>query len=99
MRIKIGGIYHTVEYPKGLKGDENQLLDGRLRHSMSVILVDRDVSPQASVQCILHEVIHEMLIQLGRGDFGERFVDPLAFSLLQVIRDNPALITMIQKLK
>jgi hypothetical protein len=94
--IRIGGIDYKIEHIQNLR-DESGKLDARISHSQTVVQLDDDMSDQGSDQALLHEIVHGMLTQMGRQKIGrdEGLVDAFAYSLYQIIRDNPRLIRRI----
>lgn len=94
-KVKIGAIQYKVAYVPDLK-DEKGKLDGRISHSRTEINVDAGMSHQATVQTLLHEIVHAITTQIGKRT-SESEVDALAYGIYQVIRDNPGLVRMITK--
>ena len=94
--IKIGGIRYSVAYMVDLRDEkDNQKLDGRLQHALTKISIDASLNHQATVQTLLHEVVHAVAAQIGKARLDENVVDALAYSVYQVMRDNPKLVRMI----
>jgi hypothetical protein len=98
--IRIGPIDFAVDVREDLREDD-RALDGQIRYGETTIRLHADLAHQAQVQTLLHEVVHGMLTQMGRAKMckDEELVDALAFSLYQVIRDNPDLVRMIMEKK
>ena len=65
----------------------------------ALIEIDGGLETQPRKQTLLHEIVHEILIQAGQnlGDRTEGVVDAVAFGWYQVMRDNPQLVRMIRK--
>jgi hypothetical protein len=93
--LKIGPFTFGVEYGKPTDTEGNEV-DGKLWHSKSRIVIDKELEAQPKKQTLLHEIIHEIAIQAGQ-EMTEGQVDSIAFGVYQVIRDNPALVRMITK--
>jgi hypothetical protein len=94
--VKVGAIHYKVSYVPDLKDDKGKL-DGRIRHSQTEIHIDAGMNHQATTQTLLHEVVHAVVTQLGKQGAPEGLVDSLAYSIYQVMRDNPQLVKMITK--
>jgi hypothetical protein len=96
--VKVGGFQYKIVYIQNLRDDDGKL-DGRIHHGKTIIQVEDDLSPQAMPQTILHEVVHAIHVQIGRTEQNkdESYVDALAHSIYQVMRDNPELVRMIVK--
>lgn len=96
--IKIGAFVYSVEYIQGLRDGERKL-DGHIDTSQSLIRVEAEMSDQAKVQTILHEVLHGINVEIGRPKMNnkERYIDALAFGIYRVLRDNPDLVKIVLK--
>ncbi len=100
--IRIGGVDFEVRSNPELSIAADAC--GRISVNVSRIEVEPSMSQQHQAQTILHEIVHG-IIRISRlgdalqnSDDEDRFVDGLAYGLLQVIRDNPELIREIQSL-
>jgi hypothetical protein len=89
--IKIGGIRYTVLA-------DNRLIDslrsGEMRHMRAEIAVLPDATPELLPQTLWHEVLHGVLLHAGIKDHDETQIDVIAYGIVQVLRDNPALVEM-----
>jgi hypothetical protein len=101
-KIRIGGVDFDVRANPELSIAANAC--GRICVNVSRIEIEPSLSEQAQAQTILHEVLHG-IVRLSKlrdvfqdNDDEERAIDGFAHGLLQVIRDNPALIAEIQGL-
>ena len=100
--VRIGGVDFEARSNPELSISANAC--GRISVNLSRIEVEPSMSPQHQAQTILHEIVHGIIRTSSLGDVlqnsndEERFVDGLAYGLLQVIRDNPDLIREIQSL-
>ncbi|HEY6021350.1 MAG TPA: hypothetical protein VIY48_16035 [Candidatus Paceibacterota bacterium] len=98
-KIKIGGFSYAVEYIKDLC-DEDGKLDGRINNELALVQIEVAMNDQMKVQSIIHEALHSIFFQIGRQDLNKKedLVDSLAFSIFQVLRDNPDFIKSILEL-
>jgi hypothetical protein len=98
--LKIGPFVFAVRFipdPRNVKGEA---VDGNLFHGEGWIEVDSQMSEQAQLHVLLHEVIHERLeIQCGHdlGEYAEQMIDAIGFCWIEIMRDNPELAKMIMK--
>jgi hypothetical protein len=88
--IKIGGIRYTVLA-------DNRLIDnnraGEIRLMRAEIAVLPDAAPELLPQTLWHETLHGILHQSGQ-ECDEDAIDVLAYGIVQVLRDNPALVEL-----
>ena len=96
-KIKIGGIIFKIKCVKKLIGANNVKYDGWVKHSKSHIKIEKNLEIQCYLQTLFHEIFHAIFTHLGRED-DEKTVDSLAYSMLQVLRDNPQLLEAIKEL-
>lgn len=89
-RVKIGPIVFDVVEEVNLIG-ENRRLDGRITYAEAKIRLDRDLNKQSMIQTLLHEMVHAVAQQLGRPIEDEDLIDAIAYSVYQVLQDNPDL--------
>jgi len=100
--IRIGGVDFELRVNPELSIAAGAC--GRICVNVSRIEVEPSMSQQHQAQTILHEIVHGIIRTsrldnvLQNSDDEERFVDGLAYGLLQVVRDNPDLIREIQSL-
>ena len=96
-RVKIGPMVYRIEVVDGLH-DRGEHLFGDVNHGECVIRLEGRHSSQQTVQTLLHEIVHTLLLQSGRprqeGDEG--LVDSLAYGLMAVFQDNPALSNLLK---
>jgi hypothetical protein len=89
--IKIGGIRYAVVA-------DNRLIDslrsGEMRHMRAEIAVLPDATPELLPQTLWHEVLHGVLLHAGIKDHDETQIDVIAYGIVQVLRDNPALVEL-----
>ena len=94
--LRIGSFDFSVSLNTDIRKDGNI---GWLDHQHSAIHIADDMDAHCTLQTILHEVVHEILIQSGQrlGSKEEGVVDAVAFGWYQVMRDNPQLVKLITK--
>ena len=68
--------------------DNNQKLNGMIRHSRSRITIDGELSRQVKQQVLWHEVLHAILMQTGFDDQDERMLDCLSHGIMGVLLHN-----------
>ena len=87
--VHIGGIeYLVVEHDPLREGDER--IDGQFCHTESEIRLDAGLGEQARRVTLWHEIIHGCLVHAGyTNEHDEQMVAALAYSVMQVVRDNP----------
>ncbi len=91
--IKIGAItYQIVEVP-GLHNETGDKYDGHILYSKDEIRLEADLADQTKRQTLWHEVIHAILIHAGHQKHDESQVDALAYGIMNVLQDNPWLMT------
>jgi hypothetical protein len=95
--IQIGPWQFFVHYVSEPTNSGGKRVDGNLFHGEGVIEVDDQMSKQAQLHVLLHEIIHERLeIQCGH-ELTEQMVDAIGFMWIEIMRDNPQLVKMITK--
>lgn len=69
------------------------MIYGQVNYGECEIRVEAQNDPQQRRQTLWHEVVHVLLTQAGLVKDAKRegLVDPLAYGLMQVVRDNPGL--------
>lgn len=98
MNIKIGPFAFTVRYVPKLVNDDDKPVDGYLDHCRTEILLDADLSDDARLSTLVHEIVHEKVeIQCGHDLRDDGLIDAIAFSWIEVLRDNPELVRLIAK--
>lgn len=91
-RIKISPQTFTVKTVKNLQDDDGLKLDGRIRYTVSQILIDKDIDDFSKFLTLWHEIAHAILCQAGiKAENEETLVDVLAYGLMRVLQDNPHL--------
>jgi len=89
-KVKIGGIVYDVVLEETL-GDSGYA--GQLRVHRSQIAINAQIQAQFAQVTLWHEIIHGILANAGVGiaDHNEELIEKIAYGVLQVLVDNPAL--------
>jgi hypothetical protein len=98
--LQIGPWQFNVYYKPDLKNRKGEDVDGHLDHGQGCIDIDAELTDQAKLHTLLHEIIHERLeIQCGHdlGEYAEQMIDAIGFMWIEIMRDNPKLVRMITK--
>ncbi len=82
-KLKIGGTQYTVKVVDVIA--ENAGIAGRIDHDKELIRLSKGKQSYMEIT-FLHEIIHAM-----NNQWSEEFVEFMAISLHQVIKDNPEL--------
>jgi hypothetical protein len=97
-KVKIGGIVYDVIPEERLQADDRTALIGQIDYEAAVIKIDPKLNSQMNIQTLWHEIIHGIFHQNGRGDQTEELIDSTAYSIVQVLRDNHALMDAVKEL-
>jgi len=96
--LKIGPVNYQVQEVNDLhdttEDGKKRWLHGHIRYADSVIDIGADQSGDRKVITIWHEAIHGILDNAGHDGHPEALVIALGFGLVQLIRDNPALVQL-----
>ncbi|WP_458098596.1 hypothetical protein [Roseomonas sp. WA12] len=98
MKIRIGPFDYAVSPADVVAARENDY-DGQIHRGRLTIVVDPTIAPQRQAEVLLHEVLHGVWFSQGipgSDEEEERAVNGLGLGLLQVLRDNPALLGALQ---
>jgi lipoate synthase len=90
--IKIMGCdYKVIESDKISR---DSYVYGEADHVEQVIKLSKELKPQLKAETLLHELLHVVLFKLREDELfdNERFINSVAAILLQIFRDNPALL-------
>ena len=95
--LKVGPIRHTVKVIADLHdfdGDGRKTGSfGRVRELTQEIQLCAENGPDIQRVTLIHEALHAILYAAGiAGDHDERVIDALAYGLVSLLRDNPALV-------
>jgi hypothetical protein len=98
-KVKIGGIVYSINIVDKLLSDDNTKLDGQISYTNSEINLDSRLSEQTRYQILWHEILHGILTHAGNTELiGEEDINVLAYSIMQILRDNPKLFDAIKEL-
>ncbi len=99
--VKIGAICYPVVEVHKLKGvdDDGKAVWclGRFVYAERRIEIDRDLDLVIRPITLLHEVLHGILQNAGLDDQPEPLVRAIAHGVVQVLRDNPGLVTYLTR--
>ena len=87
MRINICGIPHEVVECEDVF-DANQMHLGQIEFKDAKILINRNLAHAVKEATICHEVLHGMLVHIGRDDLSndEQFVTALGNAIYQAFK-------------
>ena len=79
--VDICGIPHKIVEKEYIEGDGCVL--GEIEYRSCTILLRKDQTPEMYTQSLIHEIVHGMLVQIGRNDLSndETFVQSLAMAI------------------
>ena len=95
-RIKIGAIDYPILDRDDLH-DNHKPLYGWIKFNTMEIILSTELGPQARYVVLWHEVVHGILNHAGIDDSDEKLINALAYGVVQVLRDNPALLTLLNE--
>lgn len=83
MRVNICGIPHEVIEVETNLGNDGSL--GLITYAKAQIEVNKDQTEECKKETIIHEMVHGMLVHIGRGDLSddEVLVQSLANAICQ----------------
>ena len=90
--VKVGPLVYDVEEVEDLRSSrKRKKLWGLVDHIRCKILLRRENAAQLKRHTLWHEIVHLVLMQAGREKDSrkESLVNLLAYSLMQVVEDNP----------
>ena len=67
-KIKIAGIPYKVKEVNVIDEPEEGVVRGRIDYSSGVIYIKKDQPKKLKKETLIHEVIHGILVEIGRGD-------------------------------
>lgn len=95
-KVRIGPISYVVKLVDDLHTTDadgkKQWLHGHILFADAIIKVAEDQAADLKIATIWHEALHGMMNQAGIEDHPERLIRMLGYGLVQLIRDNPALV-------
>jgi hypothetical protein len=91
--IKVGALVYSVKYERRLCNADHQRLRGRHDGETLEISLDTGMTPQRERMTLFHEIFHA--VEAERNfNFDENITDQMSFGIVQVLVDNPELVTM-----
>lgn len=89
-KVKIGSVDYTVTEAAHRNAESNETLCGEIDYFQAVIYINETGTKQTKEQTLLHEIVHGILITMGKGELNEdeAFVDGLSYNLHQLLTDN-----------
>ena len=86
-KVNICGIPHKVVLCSDAF-DSDEIHYGQIDYMRALITINEDASEELQMQTLFHEVIHGMLVMIGRSEESrnEEFVQALANALYQTFR-------------
>lgn len=101
--IRIGQLdYSITEVPDLQREEDEAFLFGHIHLDTQLIEINAGLANTVKQVALLHEIIHGMLFQGGvmlDYDTEEKVCIRLSFALLELIRQNPQLITELQNVE
>lgn len=81
--VDICGIPHKIVEKEYIEGDGCVL--GEIEYRSCTISLRKDQTPEMYTQTLIHEIVHGMLVLIGRNDLSndETFVQSLALAISQ----------------
>lgn len=99
--VKIGAVHYSVAEIKDLHrldGDgRKQWLHGQIIHADASIKIEDDQALMVKRATLLHEIMHGILHRAGFEEHPETAIIALGYGLLEVLRDNPALVELLRE--
>jgi len=97
--VKIGPVAYTVKEVDDLHdvNDEGRKrwLHGQILWTSAAIQIERDQADDVKVTTLVHEALHGILNTAGQNDHPEEMIIALGYGIVQLLRDNPALVKAI----
>lgn len=96
MKIKIGPIRFEVVEVENLMGERDDGtkvdLHGEIVYKAEQIRLDQGQGKDIKVVTLWHEIMHGILSVAGHYEQPEEYIDALAHSLVELVRENPELL-------
>jgi hypothetical protein len=100
-QVKIGAMTYRVKELSDLHrvDDEGrkQWLFGQILHQSAEIRLEHDQTEMVKRATLLHEIMHGVLHRAGFEEHPETAIIALGYGLLEVLRDNPALVDLLRE--
>ena len=83
MKVNVCGIPHEVKEVETNLGNDGSL--GLITYAKAIIEINKDQSEECKKETLIHEMVHGMLVHIGRDDLSndEVFVQSLANAIYQ----------------
>lgn len=83
MKVNVCGILHDVVEVETNLGNDGSL--GLITYAKAMIEVNKDQSEECKIETLIHEMVHGMLVHIGREDLSndETFVQSMANAIYQ----------------
>ena len=95
--IRLGAFTYDLIFVEDLRDGEDDDIFGRITFSQSLIEIKAGMSREQTIQALLHECLHGLLVQMGNPPHTtEGTVDALSYSLIGFLVDNPSIMEMIR---
>lgn len=92
--VKIGHYKWAVKAVDEMPGEGSHW--GETDHEAMVIRVKGTLPEPHLTVTVVHEVFHAALVNCGINDHDELHVNALSMRLVEILRDNPALVDLIK---
>lgn len=89
-QVKIGGITYAITRDATLPDTG---FSGQIRYQRCQIVIADNLHPVAARQVLWHEIVHGIMQQAGIQEQPESLVEAISYGVLQVLRDNPGILT------
>ena len=83
--VKICGIPHKIVEKEVIEGNGSGTILGQITYSECIIEMRKNQPPELYKQTLVHEIVHGMLVMIGRNELSEdeTFVQSLALAISQ----------------
>ena len=96
--IRLGAFTYDLIFVEDLRDDEDDDVFGRITFSQSLIEIKAGLSRELTIQTLIHECLHGLLVQMGNPPHTtEGTVDALSYSLIGFLLDNPRIMQLVQE--
>ena len=96
--IRLGAFSYDLSFIEDLRDGEDDDIFGRITFSQSLIEIKAGMSREQTIQALLHECLHGLLVQMGNPPHTtEGTVDALSYSLIGFLVDNPSILEMCRQ--
>lgn len=95
--VKIGAVNYSIKEVHDLHRVESDGkktgLHGQILYTTCQISIEKEQAHDVNVSTLWHEIVHGILTQAGQNEQDENHICALGYGLVQVLRDNPELIS------